>query len=355
MRSLLLALVVLSCLSSGAGAAFNPINPCRTIDTRATEAPALVGQATRTFTMRGLCGIPASATALTYNATIVLPSGAGFLTLHPADAGLPTASSLNFGAGDVRGNAGVVALGASSPDLAIYLATNPPGGSAHLVLDITGYHGPPTCPADMVQVGGKLCIDRYEASVWTAPVGGSQLGFGVDNYAPCADNGAGCLSIFARSVGGVFPSLFITWFQAQQACANVGKRLPTNAEWQMAVADTPDSGGADDGTDTCNTDSGVPTFTGARSLCVSSWGAFDMIGNVDEWVADWVPKTTGNCVVGPSGDSDCIGDVALADGSAALVRGGKTGVSGALSGPLDVFVSDQLDIGPSFRCAKDLN
>src|SRR5256885_10575002 len=32
-----------------------------------------------------------------------------------------------------------------------------------------------------------------------------------------------------------------TYFQAQQALANSGKRLPTNAEWQAAVAGTPHS------------------------------------------------------------------------------------------------------------------
>jgi len=25
--------------------------------------------------------------------------------------------------------------------------------------------------------------------------------------------------------------------------------------------------------------------------CVSYWGAFDMVGNADEWVADWVPRS----------------------------------------------------------------
>jgi formylglycine-generating enzyme required for sulfatase activity len=33
--------------------------------------------------------------------------------------------------------------------------------------------------------------------------------------------------------------------------------------------------------------------TGARANCKSSWGVFDMVGNVDEWVADWADRANG--------------------------------------------------------------
>ncbi|MDG2305672.1 MAG: hypothetical protein P8R42_13720 [Candidatus Binatia bacterium] len=65
--------------------------------------------------VRGVCGIPEGATGITNNATIVAPAGPGFLTLHPSDAALPTASSLNFATGEVEGNAAVVKLGATEP------------------------------------------------------------------------------------------------------------------------------------------------------------------------------------------------------------------------------------------------
>ena len=95
------------------------------------------------------------------------------------------------------------------------------------------------------------------------------------------------------SLPGVTPSANVTWFQAQAACKNAGKRLPSNAEWQAAVAGTPDPG-PDNGTTDCNTAS---AFNGGRHRLAQRPacrrdGAFDMVGNVYEWVADWVPRST---------------------------------------------------------------
>ena len=65
----------------------------------------------------------------------------------------------------------------------------------------------------------------------------------ADNDAPCADSGQNCANdIYAVSLPSVTSSAYITWFQAQQACKNAAKRLPSNAEWQAAVAGTPDPG-----------------------------------------------------------------------------------------------------------------
>jgi hypothetical protein len=55
---------------------------------------------------------------------------------------------------------------------------------------------------------------------------------------PCALGGQDCGDLFAVSLPGVLPSGGISWFQAQQACKNARKRLPTNAEWQAAVMGT---------------------------------------------------------------------------------------------------------------------
>ena len=77
--------------------------------------------------------------------------------------------------------------------------------------------------------------------------------------------------------------------------------------------------------------------TGTRSGCVSARGAFDMVGNVEEWVADWVPRSTA-CTGWASFSDDlmCLSGASTAgSGPGALTRGGSL-VSGTSAGPLAV-------------------
>jgi len=238
------------------------------------------------------------------------------------------------------------------------------------------------CAPDAV-VSGTVCMDKYEASVWRVPFpatankglakkiqagkvkitdltkgGTTQLGVASDDYAPCADSGQNCASdIYAVSLPGVTPSAYVTWFQAQVACKNARKRLPSNAEWQAAVTVTPDPG-LDNGTTDCNTNSTwAAVLTGSRSSCVSPDGAFDMVGNLLEWVADWVPQSTAcgtwSADVSSTNDSQCLAGAATTGEPGALLRGGYFG-HGSRAGPLavDVFVpSFEYDF-VGFRCAR---
>jgi formylglycine-generating enzyme required for sulfatase activity len=140
-------------------------------------------------------------------------------------------------------------------------------------------------PDDVMVKVGPVCMDRYEASIWDAPTGGNQ----ITGPIPCSPNGQDCTNIYARSVAGVKPTANITWLQAQRALANSGKRLPTNAEWQMAVAGTPDS-------TACNINTNALANTGANPACVSNWGVNDMVGNVGEWVSDWDEQSFTNAL-----------------------------------------------------------
>lgn len=265
---------------------------------------------------------------------------------------------------------------------------------------------PSKCAPDAVLVG-SACIDKYEASVWLVPPtdagGGSNKGLikkirkGTATAADLTAGNAtqlGCPfapynhtaypvgfpsdgnwapdpvqpvppspGVYAVSIPGVLPTTCTTWFQAEQACALSGKRLLTNQEWQRAAASTPDPGISDDGTTTCATNSPVtPPNTGARSSCVSAWGANDMIGSVWEWVGDWadnaglcVDWTTEAGIAG--GDISCFGG----DGAssfrripAALLRGGDRfyGESAGVFAVLASFrpVTIQGSIG--LRCAR---
>src|SRR2546425_1315017 len=106
------------------------------------------------------------------------------------------------------------------------------------------FFGGTACPgsdaSDVMVKVGPLCVDKYEASVWSGPTGGTQYGVTTNDY-PCsrtANDCTGATAIHARSVAGVRPSRQASWFQAAVACLNAGKRLLTSAEWQMAAAGT---------------------------------------------------------------------------------------------------------------------
>jgi formylglycine-generating enzyme required for sulfatase activity len=236
------------------------------------------------------------------------------------------------------------------------------------------------CGLDAV-VAGTVCLDKYEASVWRVPNptttnallvtkirngkvtpadltagGASPLGTAGDDYAPCTDNGQNCANdIYAVSLPSSIPSAHITWFQAQEACANARKRLPTSAEWQVGANGTPDPG-LDDHATTCNNASNSTSLTGEHRSCVSARGAFDMVGNVAEWVADWAPLSTECPGWGEfSDDLMCLAGASTSRGGpGALVRGGIF-FGGAINGPLMVMGT----IAPSrsgqfvgFRCAR---
>ena len=201
-------------------------------------------------------------------------------------------------------------------------------------------------------------IQLGRASAADLAVGGAtQLGTSADDYAPCRDDGQNCADdIYAVSLPSQLPSANITWFQAQEACANAGKRLPSNAEGQIGANGTPDPG-PDDLATTCNTGGdGAPTPNGSRSACVSSRGAFDMVGNLVEWVADWVPRSTECPGWGEfSDDFMCLaGAGTAAGGPGARLRGGSF-LGGASNGPLMVLgtlpPSRSVD-SVGFRCAR---
>jgi hypothetical protein len=215
-----------------------------------------------------------------------------------------------------------------------------------LAIVATGIAEAKKCPADSVQVGA-VCIDKYEASIWSTTddalakriqkgkigsaadlAGAVPHGAASDDYGGgCPDSADGCTTYYAVSMPGVLPSAFATWFQASAACRNSGKRLATNQEWQVAAYGTPDPG-IDNGTTDCNADTaGTATNTGSRASCVSDTGAFDMVGNLQEWTADWSDRANTGCSSWGGGDYGddvaCVaGDGGLGAHPGVLVRGG---------------------------------
>jgi len=250
------------------------------------------------------------------------------------------------------------------------------------------------CPPDSVSVG-PTCVDKYEASVWqispskTALISKVQAGTATltdltnggatqlrssnspfcddplfpanfpenGQWTPVSGSSPPSPGVYAVSISGVPPSACITWFQAIQACLLSGKRLTRNDDWQDAAAGTPDPGATPGGND-CNTNAGGRAITGSRVNCKSNSGAFDMVGNVGEWVADWgeLPNGCTNWPASFGSDFSCVGGPgsSFSNLPGAWIRGGYWG-DGAGAG---VFAVDGIggpsnsDNGLGFRCAR---
>jgi len=130
---------------------FFPITPCRIADTRQPPpGNPIAFQTTRNFTVRGVCGISSNAKAVVLNATIVNPFTDGYVTMYPSNVARPLAANLTFRAAEpALGNGAIVGLApTASNDLSVFVFLG--AGSAHFVLDSTGYF----CSVD----GGGNCV-----------------------------------------------------------------------------------------------------------------------------------------------------------------------------------------------------
>ena len=95
--------------------------------------------------------------------------------------------------------------------------------------------------------------------------------------------------------GAKLPVEQVTWFEANKYCRKVGKRLPTEAEWEYAArAGTKLNyywgqkiGRGNANCDSCGTIWEEKETSPLGYFPPNPWGLYDMSGNVWEWVSDW--------------------------------------------------------------------
>ena len=115
----------------------------------------------------------------------------------------------------------------------------------------------------------------------------------VAQYQACIEEGR-CGTPDCTSTGqGDLPVACVSWQNATDYCDWAGRRLPTEAEWEKAARGTDGRkypwGNEQPDCDRLNYGGcvGRTTVVGSYPSGTSPYGAVDMAGNVEEWVADW--------------------------------------------------------------------
>jgi hypothetical protein len=150
------------------GATYHPMTPARLLDTR--FANGLSGHisantpATFWVTAANRPGspIPAGATAVTGNVTVVNETFAWAIFLGPDPTPAPGTSTINFVKGDIKGNNLTVALGSGGSLSATYISN--PGNTTDLVFDVTGYYTPDASGSRYVPLTPARLLDTRAAN-----------------------------------------------------------------------------------------------------------------------------------------------------------------------------------------------
>lgn len=143
---------------------YTSLDPVRFVDTReGLGAPRwqLAGQGVFTTQIGGLHGVPKGITAVALNVTVTNPRQLGHLSVFPAGGPVPTASNLNFAAGQTIANAVIVPVSADG-DISVF---NGAWGPTDVVVDVVGYYSKDSRAA-FVPFTPRRMLDTRNPSGW---------------------------------------------------------------------------------------------------------------------------------------------------------------------------------------------
>lgn len=257
----------------GSGAAsLSPLVPARLLETRSGESTAdgefegvgrLAAGSVTPVQVAGRGGVDADADAVALNVTAIGPAGPGFVTLFPCDADQPTTSSLNYGAGGVAGNSGMVKLSADGQVCAFTQA------DTDLVLDVNasltesaGFES--LTPVRLVETRpGEVTVDGKEQALGRLAAG-SVTEVKIAGRGGVADDAdAAAVNVTAIQPDGVG---YVTLYPCD-------KDRPATSSLNY-------SGGGAVG------NSAVVSLSATGTLCIFSLSATDLVIDVNAWLAD---------------------------------------------------------------------
>jgi hypothetical protein len=109
--------------------------PCRVLDSRLPAGTPPFSTTRDVNVTASPCGVPATAQAFVFNATVVPPGFLGYVTMWPQGQAQPLAATLNAYDGAITNNMAIVPTTTGSVSVS-------PSAPTHLVLDIFGYFAP---------------------------------------------------------------------------------------------------------------------------------------------------------------------------------------------------------------------
>lgn len=245
-----------------------------------------------------------------------------FLGCAPGAAGIRPLTAVSQPESGDEGSKVPTGARAAEPREAILL---PAEGGAFVAHDLAGsaidavLRADARCPENMALIAGRVCVDRWEASVVERAITGNP-GRWWSPFLPVDGHES---SVRAVSVRGVIPQGYISGRQAALACDASGKRLCTKEEWERACRGPEDHQypyGDIRRAGLCNDDprpihpvaeggallgiaanalwregmnqaliNQLPNTllpTGERAECTNPYGVHDMVGNLHEWIDD---------------------------------------------------------------------
>ncbi len=192
--------------------------------------------------------------------------------------------------------------------------------------------------------GGQFCVvTSYESNTSAITYDGT----GYDTSNPAFDD---------------FPAVNVTWYGARAYCQSLGRRLPTEAEWEYAargIRETVYPWGNEWDYAAANvrgsTNNDGTIIAGAQPIgghvaFASRDGIRDLAGNAAEWVADWYAadwyRQPGSRAVNTAGP---------ASGTEKVVRGGSWNDSAffARAAQRDYLPPETTSFSVGFRCVSD--
>ena len=146
---------------------FISVVPCRVVDTRNAMGPlggpTMTAGTTRSFPIpTSSCGIPANASAYSFNIAVVPTGPLGYLTVWPTGQSQPATATLVDSAGLILANAAIVPAGTDGA-VSAYVTNN-----TDLILDIDGYF---LAQSDSSTEGTALGTGASDAGVQNTAVG----------------------------------------------------------------------------------------------------------------------------------------------------------------------------------------